>query len=80
MESEIQTKKDFRICKEAMDDPIKFEQLALWGRKEIEIAEKEMFRGGIPGKHFDLYFKKDIFYLWRILIELTSYYFLLSFL
>lgn len=34
--------KDFRICKEAMDDPKKFDELARWGRKEIEIAESEM--------------------------------------
>lgn len=34
--------KDFRICKEAMEDPKKFDELARWGRKEIEIAESEM--------------------------------------
>ncbi len=33
---------DYRVCKEAMNDPKKFEELAIWGRKEIEIAEKEM--------------------------------------
>lgn len=34
--------KDFRICKEAMEDSKKFDELARWGRKEIEIAESEM--------------------------------------
>lgn len=34
--------KDFRVCKEAMEDPKKFEDLARWGRMEIEIAETEM--------------------------------------
>ena len=34
--------RDFRVCKEAMEDPKRFEELARWGRKEIEIAEKEM--------------------------------------
>ena len=33
---------DFRVCPEAMQDPTKFEKLALWGRKEIAIAETEM--------------------------------------
>jgi adenosylhomocysteinase len=33
---------DYKVCKEAMKDPKKFEELAIWGRKEIEIAEKEM--------------------------------------
>lgn len=33
---------DFRVCKEAMDDPKKFEELARWGREEIRIAETEM--------------------------------------
>ena len=33
---------DFRVCREAMQDPKKFEYLALWGRKEIAIAETEM--------------------------------------
>ena len=34
--------RDFRVCKEAMENPTRFEELAKWGRKEIEIAEKEM--------------------------------------
>ncbi len=34
--------RDFRVCKEAMEDPKRFEELARWGRKEIEIAEGEM--------------------------------------
>lgn len=34
--------RDFKVCTEAMNDPKKFEELARWGRKEIEIAEKEM--------------------------------------
>ena len=33
---------DFRVCKEAMEDPKKFEELARWGREEIHIAEQEM--------------------------------------
>lgn len=33
---------DFRVCKEAMDDPKKFDELARWGREEIKIAESEM--------------------------------------
>ena len=33
---------DFRVCREAMQNPAKFEKLALWGRKEIAIAETEM--------------------------------------
>ncbi|MDZ4224400.1 MAG: adenosylhomocysteinase, partial [bacterium] len=34
--------KDYRVCKEAMEDASRFEMLARWGRKEIEIAETEM--------------------------------------
>lgn len=34
--------KDYKVCKEAMEDPKRFEELAKWGRLEIEIAEKEM--------------------------------------
>ena len=33
---------DFKVCLKAMEDPKKFEELALWGRKEIAIAETEM--------------------------------------
>ncbi|MCJ8278162.1 MAG: adenosylhomocysteinase [Bdellovibrionales bacterium] len=33
---------DFRVCKEAMEDPKRFEELARWGREEIKIAEQEM--------------------------------------
>jgi adenosylhomocysteinase len=33
---------DYRVCKEAMDDPATFKKLAKWGRKEIELAETEM--------------------------------------
>ncbi len=33
---------DYKVCKEAMEDPKKFEELARWGRMEIEIAEGEM--------------------------------------
>jgi adenosylhomocysteinase len=33
---------DYRVCKEAMEDPKKFQELAEWGRKEITIAEGEM--------------------------------------
>ncbi len=33
---------DYKVCREAMESPEKFEELARWGRKEIEIAETEM--------------------------------------
>lgn len=33
---------DYMVCKEAMESPEKFEELARWGREEIKIAEKEM--------------------------------------
>jgi adenosylhomocysteinase len=35
-------KVDYRVCKEAMEDPKKFAELARWGREEIRIAETEM--------------------------------------
>jgi adenosylhomocysteinase len=34
--------KDFRVCKEAMEDPKVFAELARWGREEIRLAETEM--------------------------------------
>ncbi len=34
--------KDYRVCREAMEDAAEFKRLAAWGRKEIEIAESEM--------------------------------------
>jgi len=34
--------RDYRVCKEAMENPEVFEKLAKWGREEIKIAEKEM--------------------------------------
>lgn len=36
------TKTDYRVCKEAMENPKVFADLARWGREEIKIAEKEM--------------------------------------
>jgi adenosylhomocysteinase len=33
---------DYRVCKEAMENPAVFKELARWGREEIKIAEKEM--------------------------------------
>lgn len=36
------TQVDYRVCKEAMENPKVFKELAEWGRKEIEIAETEM--------------------------------------
>src|SRR3990167_6109003 len=36
------TKLDYAVCKEAMNDPKVFAELARWGREEIQIAEKEM--------------------------------------
>jgi len=35
-------KRDYKVCREAMENPKVFEELARWGRKEIEIAESEM--------------------------------------
>ena len=34
--------RDFKVCREAMENPKKFKELADWGRKEIAIAETEM--------------------------------------
>ena len=39
---QLKTERDFRVCQQAMEDPKVFEELARWGRKEIEIAEGEM--------------------------------------
>jgi adenosylhomocysteinase len=33
---------DFKVCKEAMENPKVFAELARWGREEIQIAETEM--------------------------------------
>jgi adenosylhomocysteinase len=33
---------DFRVCREAMENPQRFAELARWGREEIQIAEQEM--------------------------------------
>jgi adenosylhomocysteinase len=33
---------DFKVCKEAMQDPKVFAELARWGREEISLAETEM--------------------------------------
>lgn len=33
---------DYRVCKEAMENPAVFAELARWGREEIRIAESEM--------------------------------------
>lgn len=33
---------DFRVCREAMENPKVFAELARWGREEIKIAEQEM--------------------------------------
>jgi adenosylhomocysteinase len=35
-------KVDYRVCKEAMENPKVFEEMARWGREEIKIAETEM--------------------------------------
>lgn len=35
-------KRDYAVCKEAMENPTVFTDLARWGREEIKIAEKEM--------------------------------------
>ncbi len=36
------TTPDYMVCKEAMENPERFAELARWGREEIQIAEKEM--------------------------------------
>ena len=36
------TTPDYRVCKEAMENPKVFAELARWGREEIKIAETEM--------------------------------------
>lgn len=33
---------DYRVCKEAMENPKVFQELARWGREEISLAETEM--------------------------------------
>lgn len=38
----VESLRDFRICEAAMKDPKVFDELAAWGRREIEIAETEM--------------------------------------
>jgi adenosylhomocysteinase len=35
-------KTDYRVCKEAQNDPKVFAEMARWGREEIKIAESEM--------------------------------------
>lgn len=35
-------KVDYRVCKEAMENPKAFQEMARWGREEINIAETEM--------------------------------------
>jgi adenosylhomocysteinase len=42
VEKEMGAPKDYKVCKAAMENPQVFEELAQWGRKEIEIAEGEM--------------------------------------
>lgn len=34
--------RDFKVCKQAMEDEKVFQEMARWGRKEIDIAEGEM--------------------------------------
>jgi adenosylhomocysteinase len=38
----VETKLDYKVCKEAMENPKVFQELARWGREEILIAETEM--------------------------------------
>lgn len=42
MQKTKQTKLDYAVCKEAMENPEAFKKMALWGREEIKIAETEM--------------------------------------
>lgn len=41
-QSKAQSTVDYKVCKEAMENPKVFAELARWGREEISIAEKEM--------------------------------------
>ena len=77
------TKRDYRVCKEAMDDPKKFNELARWGRMEIEIAESEMpglmsiRKPAIPGLihlfwPFIVWFTNGIFAQDRRIVELEQ--------
>lgn len=38
----VNNQPDFKVCREAMENPKRFEELARWGREEIRIAETEM--------------------------------------
>ena len=38
----LQNLPDYRVCRSAMENPQTFEELARWGREEIQIAEQEM--------------------------------------
>ena len=40
--AEKTSKVDYRVCKEAMENPKAFQEMARWGREEINIAETEM--------------------------------------
>ena len=44
--AELKTKQnmslDYRVCKEAMDNPERMKELNNWGREEIRLAENEM--------------------------------------
>lgn len=42
IEKTLKGQPDFRVCKEAMENPATFQELARWGREEILIAESEM--------------------------------------
>lgn len=37
-----QNQRDYKVCSSAMESPSRFEEMALWGREEISIAESEM--------------------------------------
>lgn len=40
--TETKSKVDYKVCREAMNDPKVFAEMARWGREEIKIAESEM--------------------------------------
>lgn len=40
--AKLATTTDYLVCREAMENPKKFAELAQWGREEIKIAETEM--------------------------------------
>lgn len=42
VKTKTNSKVDYKVCAEAMNNPKRFEELARWGREEIKLAEREM--------------------------------------